>query len=258
MEENGLCSLAKYREIVRAIPRPTPEQINNFVQFVSNAHSWYKHLPLLPPGPIFQFFLDPRSAHDHVYLPGGELVYRERTKDSVAFHYTWMTTEEYRSRFGCLSYASGGAGTALSLVSGDSITDYEDLPIFGFNDDAYPIPREIALAGAVEVTAIIHDLTPQTWTWDILIKEHKRAEETGDRSEIENDRWPEETGGEATLKKILALMVRENKVWREEPGYGKFDVEVEEALRPEKERLQKNMADAINRMLTLVYGEEGE
>jgi len=35
-------------------------------------------------------------------------------------------------------------------------------------------------------------------------------------------------------------------------------VDVEETLRPEKERLQKNMADAINQMLSLVYDEEGE
>ncbi|MBI5633049.1 MAG: hypothetical protein HZA15_06175 [Nitrospirae bacterium] len=50
-------------------------------------------------------------------------------------------------------------------------------------------------------------------------------------------------------------MVRENKVWREDEYYGRFDVEVEVALRPEKERLQKNMANAINRMLSLVYRE---
>jgi len=38
------------------------------------------------------------------------------------------------------------------------------------------------------------------------------------------------------------LLVRENKTWWEDAYYVKFDVEVE-ALRPEKERLQKNMAE---------------
>jgi len=54
------------------------------------------------------------------------------------------------------------------------------------------------------------------------------------------------------------LLVSKNKAWREDEYYGRFDAEVEAALRPEKERLQKNMADAINRMLLLVYDEEGE
>lgn len=250
------CSLSLYREIVRKLPRPTPEQVKEYVHFVSNAHSWYKHLPLLPPGPIFQFFIDPRSAHDRVYLPGGQLVYRERTRDSQRFHYTWMTTEEYRARFGCLSYASGGAGTALSLVSSNTITDYEDLPVFGYNDDACPVPREIALAGSVEVTAIIHDRTPMTWTWRDLSNDFKLAEETGDMSIVEGYRWPEETGGEETLKKILALFRGETRVWRKNEDGEDVDADFEEALRPEKERLQKNMADAINRMLALVYDEK--
>lgn len=116
----------------------------------------------------------------------------------------------------------------------------------------------LPLAGSVEVTAIIHDATPQTWTWKYLSNDFKLAEERGDKSIVEGYRWPEETGGEETLKKILALFRGETKVWRENEDGENVDVDFDEVLRPEKERLQKNMADAINCMLSLVYDEERE
>ena len=52
-------TLEEYREALEGVPRPTDEQIAGFAAFVCKAHSWYKHLPLLPPGVPFQFFLDP-------------------------------------------------------------------------------------------------------------------------------------------------------------------------------------------------------
>lgn len=56
------CSLDDYRRIVSNLPRPSDEQIENFVQFVCTAHSWYKKLPLFPPGVPFRFFVDPAAG----------------------------------------------------------------------------------------------------------------------------------------------------------------------------------------------------
>ncbi|MGC2033431.1 MAG: hypothetical protein WA642_25670, partial [Steroidobacteraceae bacterium] len=39
-----------YLEDVGSLPIPTSEQIRDFVVFVANAKSWYKHLPCRPPG----------------------------------------------------------------------------------------------------------------------------------------------------------------------------------------------------------------
>ena len=35
---------------LRSLPRPTDEQYHEFVKHIGNAHSWYKHLPLLTGG----------------------------------------------------------------------------------------------------------------------------------------------------------------------------------------------------------------
>ena len=41
-------TLREYRELISDLPRPTEEQMLNFAQFVSGAHSWYKQLPIVP------------------------------------------------------------------------------------------------------------------------------------------------------------------------------------------------------------------
>lgn len=98
------CELTHSRALVASLPRPSGQQIDNFVEFVSEAHSWYKHLPLLPPGVPFRFFIDPTSGFDRVVGAGGRVRQVERTEQSQKFHYTWMTTADYRTRFGHLAY----------------------------------------------------------------------------------------------------------------------------------------------------------
>jgi hypothetical protein len=43
-------TLAQYVDLVSPVPPPTQQQKEDFADFVSHAHSWYKHLPLYPPG----------------------------------------------------------------------------------------------------------------------------------------------------------------------------------------------------------------
>jgi hypothetical protein len=42
-------------EEMRSLPEPTPDQRRRFVKHISNAHSWYKHLPLLTGGRFVVF-----------------------------------------------------------------------------------------------------------------------------------------------------------------------------------------------------------
>ena len=46
------------------VPFPTEEQCNNFVEHLINAHSWYKHLPILSGGE-FLIFLDGSVGWDY-------------------------------------------------------------------------------------------------------------------------------------------------------------------------------------------------
>lgn len=97
--------------------RPTAEQLTAFASYLPNAHSWYKHIPLLP-GRQFVVFVapdaavgrlvarlnhpDPRQATGYELIPGPEGP--EFTDEHPRIHYGWRTTKEYRQRFGYLDY----------------------------------------------------------------------------------------------------------------------------------------------------------
>jgi hypothetical protein len=56
--------VSEYHKIVSQLPLPTQEQTEAFLKHVIGAHSWYKHLPFLPPGGIFVFYLDPQAGRE--------------------------------------------------------------------------------------------------------------------------------------------------------------------------------------------------
>ena len=232
------CSLTDYRRIVADLGRPSSEQIENYVHFVSEAHSWYKHLPLLPPGATFRFLVDPFSGYDSHLQPGGRVIHEERTNKSQRFHYTWMTTAEYRSRFGYLDYEST-AIAQCSLDSTGTIQEYEDLSIFSTSEGLRRVPPELVLAGSVEITAVIHPLTARTWVWNDILP--RQIDDSPDGS---TRMWPTETGGNETLRKIMDVCAQ--------PPYADLDM----LLLPERKRLQSNMSVAINRMLDLLYQDD--
>jgi len=98
--------------------RPTPEQYQAFCDHVCEAHSWYKHLPLLNGGHFVVFVAADAGIGCLVGVPAGVAgpdsapVYklvtppegREFTDKHPRIHHTWQTTEEYRRRFGYLDY----------------------------------------------------------------------------------------------------------------------------------------------------------
>ena len=101
--------------------RPTAEQYRAFCDHLCEAHSWYKHLPLLS-GERFVVFVaadagigclvaapvgggtDNVPVFTLVTPPEGS----EFTDKHPRIHPPWQTTKEYRRRFGHLDYMCGG------------------------------------------------------------------------------------------------------------------------------------------------------
>ena len=96
--------------------RPTVEQYHAFRAYLPEAHSWYKHLPLMG-GRRFAVFVSPDAGIGRLVArlngpPETATSYElltpperpEFTKAHPRLHYGWRTTEEYRRRFGFLDY----------------------------------------------------------------------------------------------------------------------------------------------------------
>lgn len=80
---------AAYLDSVAELPSPSAAQLDAFTDHLCNAHSWYKHIPLVT-GAEFVVFL----AAD----AGAGFEARDR------MHYGWKRSAEYRARFGHLDY----------------------------------------------------------------------------------------------------------------------------------------------------------
>ena len=77
-------------EQMARLPAPTEAERDRFVEHVSWAHSWYKHLSLVRPSRFVVFVApDAGGEHDHT---------------NPRPHHSWRTTEEYRRRFGHLDF----------------------------------------------------------------------------------------------------------------------------------------------------------
>ena len=76
---------------LRGLPRPTPEQQAGFVEHLSYAHSWYKHIPLVEGGEFVVYL----SAEGERFARG---VSRERYRQECGFlAYAWRlrTTDAF-------------------------------------------------------------------------------------------------------------------------------------------------------------------
>ena len=275
-----------YWQEVQRLPPPSDTQISKFVDYVAGAHSWYKHLPLTPPGIPFHFFLDPYVGCD-LAVQGARTLYRERTEPG--FHYSDLPTAEYRQRFGYLQY-SANAGTSIlvprakgTLVVSSARgpisftptvckwkrllgwfrhsvpTDVVDVlgapasspTIYSAEQDRVSVPAEVLGAGSVELTGIIHPIASTLWIW----RNRSRLIGGPQGRPIE---WPAATGGPETLLRILRFLQdnADEKGTHYQLGdtflLG-FHPELHRLVDPERQRLKKLMEQAIRRMVTLIY-----
>ena len=91
-EHVATLTLAAYLNLLSAVPLPSTQQESEFAEFVSAAHSWYKHLPPNLPGQPFYFFIDKYAGCDRVLREDGTAVVVERTEPG--FHYSDLPTKE--------------------------------------------------------------------------------------------------------------------------------------------------------------------
>ena len=150
-----------YRLLIGAAVPPTDSQIDAFAEYVAAAHSWYKHLPLQLPGVDFHFYIDPNAGMDHLVHASGEVTVRARTQGTESFHYSWMTTADYRQRFGCLAFscAAGSSVFGTDLVGEETVlVDGNSLhPVLQVGS-AFPMrpPKQILETGTCCLTALVH------------------------------------------------------------------------------------------------------
>jgi hypothetical protein len=217
--------LETYRRDAAGLPRPTELQIHDFVEFVCDAHSWYKHLPFLFPGHPFIFYLNGTAGHDLVVTRDGRRQFRTRTDDTERFHYTWMTTAAYRIRFGHLDYSTE-AGT--QFLYGDASRG----GVVVTGPHGQPLPDAVQRAGTVQLTGVIHKLVA-----NLLLKSRMRLR----LSPHPQPHWPEETGGEETFERIRAAVLNEDSE------------SAERLLEPERQRQKRLIREAIDGVLQIVY-----
>jgi hypothetical protein len=260
VQPSASLSLEQYLALLDGVPTPTREQRENFVEYVSHAHSWYKHLPLYLPGCPFYFFLDKYAGCDRVRGGDGRAVMVERTEQG--FHYSDIPTQSYRARLGCLAY-SCDAGTTVVFAGRGPATVPRDKTAAVPRDDAVMcrLPPEILEAGVVELTGVIHACSlGMTRLWDM-----------GPRTTPDQVAWPEESGGKRTVEKIFERcrqfrdpnferMTIKNlsieDLFKTHPDLAQHTVFVDpvlcELVEPERRRQRTEMLKAIDRVCEVV------
>src|SRR5262245_44499308 len=118
-------TLGEYVDLLSSVPLPTQQQKQNFVEYLSHAHSWYKHLPMYPPGAPFYFFLDKYAGCDRLVSNDGTAILKERTERG--FHYSDYPTAKYRDLFGHLAYCCGYGKKVIALSKGPMVIPRDDL-----------------------------------------------------------------------------------------------------------------------------------
>jgi hypothetical protein len=168
-----------YADAVAQLSRPTDQQIDDFVEYVATAHSWYKHLPLLPPGVPFVFYLDPNAGREWI-----ENGWRSRFRDRLAnapaherFHYTWQPTSDYVRRFGHLTYFAN-AGTFFLVPRKDRVLNTDSAPRIQVehrqwlfvNRSWIAVPEYVRGPGTAYLTGVIHPIGQSVDCW--ILEQH--------------------------------------------------------------------------------------
>jgi len=209
--------LVSYQSIYRDYPKPSDEQIKDFVEFVCGAKSWYKHLALLPPGVPFHFYFDQYAGWKRIKKFGGEVKLTEYKEGDERLHYSHIPTNEYRERFGWLAF-SCERGTRMYRWTFKGVQDSNQIYPIVYTSDSqtYRIPKEVIQAGGIFLTAPIHYHTAKYCLSYISHAEHMFTE-------IGTGEWPVESGGREVWNEILEM----GKIFREkhaalEEFYSKF------------------------------------
>lgn len=237
--------LDAYRTWIEALQPPTPAQIEAFADYVAGARSWYKHLPLMPPGVPFQFYIDPHAGMDRLVLPSGGVRLRERTHETEPFHYSWMTTAEYHLRFGHLAFSCAKG----SLLFTDEYCDGEPVLVDHNSffpelrvseNEAFAPPSEVLDAGRCAMITLVHPRATEKFVATQLagtacIPEHRVD---GDWAPV-IDRWREKADQCGDVGELAGQIIT--------------DPVFVSRFHKEKAQLRRNMIAAMQRVCDLAY-----
>lgn len=243
-EDRPAMAREEYEMLVADLPMPRKKHMREFAEYVAGAKSWHEHLPLLPTGAPFRFYLNPFAGTDRVLLEDGRAAFIPRGEDADPFHYSWMPTEEYHRRFGFLAFACADASRFVKPVR----LEVDDATVDGVLDNnvnyavlwvprkPFNLPDAILKAGTCIVTGVVHPRAACPSAWQKTLATVKS-----------NHAWPAETGGAATLARIRARVEAAGAV-------DTIDPELQELLAPERERLLGEMVAAMSRMVGQLHG----
>ncbi len=144
-----------YWELVRALPRPTDDQVESFIQHVSQADNWLKQLPL-HGGPRVTFLLDPNAGtRVNKMLDTGRYFIEPLTGDTELVHGSELPTDEYRKRFGFMNYHVPLGGGTAAVDEGIMVRALLPEPGVVQNGAVVPVPDAIR-ATACAPGAFLH------------------------------------------------------------------------------------------------------
>ena len=247
--------LSEYRALARTLPVPTPLQVRHFAEFVAGAHSWYKHLRLLPASTPLQFFLDPAAGMQLTQDAAGSVTVA--LLDKQGFHYSWLPTADYRERFGYLAFSTS-SGTSVSLLSADGsrLVGADDAPCV-YDPAArasYQLPEEALMAGRAFISGIVHKGGSWKHLWQRAIERTERFEDVLDRLD-----------GLEISKRILdrCHLLKKNPSMAEpgspqdgdslhESWLAAFDFPLHQLVEAERRRQIEGMVAAATRLIRLV------
>ncbi len=175
----GRLDLSEYRRMAGSLPAPTPLQVRQFAEFVAGAHSWYKHLRLLPATAPLQIFVDPAAGMQRTQAADGSVAVSHR--DRQGFHYSWLPTDAYRDRFGYLAFSkSSGTSVALGIAGGGQQVASDDAPRVcdPLAGASYLLPEEALTAGRAFISAIVHESASWKDLWQDAIEKTERFDST--------------------------------------------------------------------------------
>jgi len=287
--------LTEYRSAVRALPRPGPQQMKAFAEYVSESHSWYKRLPWWPWSVAFEVYLDPAAGMDLV-IDGTGSVVKAAERNEPGFHYASLKTADHLSRFGHLTYSDRHTNK-LVLAKGMRASEEIDAIDKAESAKAKPpgvnryynlktnqhcvLPASVSSTGRFAVNALIHpaSCSLQTVTHGIDRAAREAQKKSGDakaapgrdhlerlvhaRELVRDEKlwpWPEASGGNAQLLLIIDRTIEREKsrvkTWRIGHVGTADDPVLEDLIRPERQRQLNEIAAACERACALIYDKE--
>jgi len=246
-----------YVDSVANLPRPTVQQVAEFVEYVATAHSWYKHLPLLPPGLPFEFYLDPNAGREWI-VNGSRSRFRERVADAPArerFHYTWQPTSDYVARFGYLTYFAD-AGTSFRVPMKDGVLSTASAPRIQVENRRWmvvkrswiTVPEDVRREGTVYLTGVIHPIAQSVVGW--ILVQHRAN--TYARTRLDILAYDDSTADD--IVRTVIRLLRRVLLSSGRAEAGPELEELEKRVLPAWAQTQKReMSQAVQRMLDRIY-----